>query len=206
MPDNDMTDELEILQGIIARLRSLDEPTRIRLLQTVATFFKLDLGSIGCSVPIRDALRPAGPTAAPLFSEREEISPKEFLMQKQPRTDVERIACLAYYLTHLRKTPHFKTADVSILNTEGAQPRFANAAHSVDNATKMGYLVPGTKGHKQLGAMGEQFVRALPDREAAKEVLARMKPRRFKKRPNGRVERPEDGQHTSEEGVPSPLS
>jgi len=46
------------------------------------------------------------------------MSPKDFLLEKQPRTDVERIACLAYYLTHYRATPHFKTIDLSILNTE----------------------------------------------------------------------------------------
>ena len=35
------------------------------------------------------------------------MSPKDFLMEKAPNTDVERIACLAYYLTHYRSTPHF---------------------------------------------------------------------------------------------------
>jgi hypothetical protein len=100
------------------------------------------------------------------------------MMQKQPTTDVEKVACLAYYLTHYRDTPHFKTLDVSKLNTEAAQPKFSNAAVAMENATKMNYLVPGTKGNKQLSASGEGFVQKLPDREAAKGAMSAFKSRR----------------------------
>ena len=106
------------------------------------------------------------------------MSPKAFLIEKQPRTDVERMACLAYYLTHYRDTPHFKTLDLSQLNTEAAQPKFANAANTTNNAVKRGYLVQSTKGQRQLGAAGERFVLALPDRDAAKAAMASVRPRR----------------------------
>ena len=99
-------------------------------------------------------------------------------MQKRPTTDVERVAVLAYYLTHYRDTPHFKTLDISKLNTDAAQPKFANAAVSVENATKMGYLVPAPKASKQLAAAGEVFVQLMPNREAAKEAMASARPRR----------------------------
>ena len=114
------------------------------------------------------------------------MSPKEFLFEKKPQTDVERIACLAHYLTHYRSTPHFKTTDLSLLNTEAAQPKFANTAYSSNNAVKLGYLVSSTKGQRQLSAVGERFVFALPDREAAKEALASLKRRsKTKKSRNG---------------------
>jgi hypothetical protein len=100
------------------------------------------------------------------------------MLEKAPQTDVERIACLAFYLTHHRSQPHFKTKDLSLLNTEAAQRRFANAAMAVVNATNSGYLVPSIKGCKQLSASGEQYVQVLPDREAARLVLERMRPRR----------------------------
>lgn len=90
---------------------------------------------------------------------------------KSPRTDVERIACLAYYLTHYRESPHFATADLTALNTESAQPRFANPSNSAKHATTGGYLVQASKGTKQLSAAGEQFVLALPDRETARKHL-----------------------------------
>jgi hypothetical protein len=116
------------------------------------------------------------------FSEEKILSPKEFLFQKKPQSDVERVAVLAYYLTHYKDTPHFKTLDISKLNTEAAQAKFSNAAYAVDNATKYGYLVPASKGNKQLSAAGELFVEALPDREAAKQAFKAERPKRkFKK-------------------------
>ena len=103
-------------------------------------------------------------------------------MEKAPKTDVERVACLAYYLTHYKGTPHFKTLDISQLNTEAAQPKFSNAGYSTNNALKLGYIVSSTKGHRQLSALGERFVQVLPDRKAAKEVLLSLRRRNRGKR------------------------
>src|ERR1700734_1832558 len=116
------------------------------------------------------------------FSDEKIVSPKEFLFQKRPQSDVERVATLAYYLTHYRDTPHFKTLDISKLNTEAAQAKFSNTAYAVDNATKQGYLVPAIKSNKQLSAPGELFVEALPDREAAKQAMQTARPKKRSKR------------------------
>ena len=125
------------------------------------------------------------------------MPPKTFMLQKQPVTDVEKVACLAYYLTHYRDTPHFKTLDISTLNTEAAQPKFSNAAVAMENATKMGYLVPATKGNKQLSGAGETSVQKLPDREAAKAAMSVSRPRRRARK--GRQEA-ESGQGQEVEG------
>jgi hypothetical protein len=170
-------DEVRVLTQILDALQRLDPQSRQRILETVATFFGLAVGS---PTQRRSINQPTG--VAPLpgsgsFSEDRALPPKQFLLEKQPRTDVERVACLAYYLTHYRSTPHFKTLDISKLNTEAAQIKFSNAAVAVDNATKLHYLVPAAKGTKQISALGEQFVLALPDREKAKAVMA-SRPRR----------------------------
>ena len=117
------------------------------------------------------------------FSEDRTMSPKEFMLDKRPRTDVERIVTLAYYLTHYRATPHFKTLDLSKLNTEAAQTKFSNAAKSVDNAAAAGLLVPAGKGQKQISAIGELYVQALPDREAARAAIAHARRKRKTRRP-----------------------
>ena len=129
----------------------------------------------------------------PRFSRAEELTPKDFLFQKQPNTDIERIACLAYYLTHYRDTPHFKTTDVSKLNTEAAQIKLSNPSYSVNNATRAGMLAAATKGLKQLSAQGEKYVEVLPDRDAARGLL---KPRSKSKRPHksASVDRPNSTQ------------
>lgn len=168
-----------ILTKVIADLRDLSSEEQQKLLETVATFF-------GLRAPTQSPSQARGiPTVTPVshppgggFSEARDVSPKEFIMQKQPRTDVERVACLAFYLTHYRNTPHFKTLDISKLNTEAAQSKLSNVYVAVENATKTNYLVPAGKGTKQISAAGEVFVQALPDRETAKAAMSKLKPRK----------------------------
>ena len=97
--------------------------------------------------------------------------PKQFVAQKRPATDTERVAVLAYFLTNARSTSEFKTKDVSAVNKEAAQRAFSNAAYAVDNATKAGYLAPGSKGAKQITTRGEALVEALPDRVRVQAAL-----------------------------------
>jgi hypothetical protein len=95
---------------------------------------------------------------------------------------VERVACLAFYLTHYRGTPEFTTLDISKINTEAAQRKLANATVAVNNASQYGYLAPAGKGMKQISAAGERYVQALPDYDAAKTLLASARPRWKSKR------------------------
>ena len=124
--------------------------------------------------------RPAGHRRPPppKKASREQPSPKDFLAQKQPNTDVERVACLAYYLTRHRGAKHFKTIDISKLNTEAGQRKFSNPAKSVNNATQAGFLARVSRGLKRLPAEGERYVDQLPDRAAAKAAFRARKARR----------------------------
>lgn len=172
--------DLDLLTRVMSDFKQLPPDERQILLQLVATNFKISTPNTRQSVSVHEALtEESGQIISPgRFSEDRSMSPKDFIMEKQPRTDVEKVACLAYYLTHYKNTPHFRTLDISKMNTDAAQPKFSNAAMAVDNATKSGYLVPATKGNKQLSARGEQFVQALPDRDAAKEVMSNTRIRR----------------------------
>lgn len=162
--------DAEALKIIIDTLNAANPETRERLLHTAATFF--GFGSPRQSSGISNSTLVEGsPIKTVAFSEDRGLSPKQFLLEKSPRTDVERVACLAYYLTHFREQRFFKTSDISELNTEAAQPKFSNTAFAVANAAKQGYLVAASGGAKQLSAQGERFVEALPDRFAAREAM-----------------------------------
>jgi len=100
------------------------------------------------------------------------------MSEKLARTDIERVACLAYYLTHYRDAPHFKTIDISKLNTEAAQIKLSNPTVAVNNAAAKGLLASASGGNKQISAVGEEFVAALPDRDLAKTVLQKIRTRR----------------------------
>ena len=180
---DETNNELSALQQIISALQVFDDDTKIKILKTTATFFKIDaLTSTKTFTGKKESSETIGQSLLETkFSDHQVISPKQFLLDKNPRTDVERVACLAFYLTHYRNTQYFKTLDISKLNTEAAQPKFSNPAQAVDNATKCGYLVPGTKGNKQISAIGERFVQALPNRDAARDIVRRSRPRRIKK-------------------------
>ena len=43
---------------------------------------------------------------------------KQFIAQKRPENLYQRVACLAYYLSHVLDTPRFKTKDISKANTD----------------------------------------------------------------------------------------
>ncbi len=172
MDDNNKTD-LEVLTTIVTALKTLDSETQKRTLQAVATF--LGITEVGITEKREIQQTNNNSSRSVSFSENRDMSAKEFLREKSPKTDIERVVCLAYYLTHYKNTPHFKTLDLSNLNTEAAQPKFSNAAFSVVNATNAGLLVPAVKGSKQLSAAGELFVQALPDRDAAKASIENMR-------------------------------
>ena len=166
----------ETFDAVVKMLLPLDSSSRSRVYRTVGTFFGFDDSyfKVGRNAGIRV---PSSVSREPQFSSSEEIAPKEFLLQKKPTTNVERIACLAYYLARYRGAPQFRTIEISKLNTEAAQTKLANASYTVRDAVQCGYLVEAAKGMKQLSAQGEQYVEALPDRDAAKKV----KPRKLKR-------------------------
>ena len=183
MPSDDEGDEslrdFKALQAVITALQALSPDARQRVFNSAATFLKIEIPHHAAHLStVKSTSRDNSSDTYPAYSVDTSMSAKEFLLEKQPKTDVERIACLAFYLTHYRDTPHFKTLDLSKLNTEAAQPKFSNAGNAANNAVKTHYLVASSKGNRQLSAIGEQFVRALPDRSAAKDVMSNARPRR----------------------------
>src|SRR2546426_8174007 len=133
---SDPNRDVELLQVIIGALQPVSREARVRILEAAASF--LGLQRIAATSNGRPSVSGSTRTdqRRPSFSADLSMSPKEFMLEKQPRTDVERVACLAYYLTNYRDQPSFKTLDLSKLNTEAAQPKFANAAYSANNAVK----------------------------------------------------------------------
>jgi hypothetical protein len=194
MSEKESSADASVLNDVISALRQLSAEDRQRVVETVITFFDIKgLRPIGLTpAPAGPFFQPTVPrkdTSQVSFSTDLAVPPKEFIMEKQPRTDVERVACLAYYLTHYRETPKFRTLDLSKLNTEAAQRKFANPAWAVHNAVKQGYLIQAGKGNKQLSAAGEQSVRALPDHEEARRLLKHFLPRkRARRKANKKVE------------------
>lgn len=110
------------------------------------------------------------------------VKPKDFMREKDPKNDVQRVACLAFYLTNVRDTAQFKARDLAALNTEAAGPKL-NMSRAVNNAQlQNAYLAVAGSGNKQITSLGEDVVNALPDQEAVKAAEAKKRPRRRKKK------------------------
>jgi len=185
---NKAVDEAVALTALVSALAPLDQPARVRLLRTISTFFELT----GADVYPESSLAQRATSAIeaerrgaahPSFSEDRSLSAKAFMIEKRPQLDTERIACLAYYLTHYRDQPTFKTLDLCKLNTEAAQIKLSNPTRAVDSAVAAHFLIPAGGGTKQLSAIGEVYVQALPDRSAAKEAIASLKKKRSRVKP-----------------------
>ena len=165
-------DDAAVLAEVIAAFRRLDPAARERVYETIGIFFQLKKPE-----PLSETRPAPAPTSfttapRPKFSADMAPSPKQFLMEKDSHTDVERVACLAYYLQQYRDQPNFSTLDISKLNTDAAQRKFANAAWSVTNAIKMGYLVPADRGTKQLSA-AQSGLRSSTTRAESERRLSR---------------------------------
>jgi hypothetical protein len=179
-------DEANVLSTLVSALAPLAQDGRVRLFKTLCTFFDLPFAERGTashvstqtasmSVPNHTQHGPGS------FSENRTPTPKSFLLEKRPQTEAERVACLAYYLTHYRDQALFKTLDLSKLNTEAAQIKFSNPARAVDGAAASLFLIPAGQGKKQLSAIGEVYVQSLPDRAAARAATADLRKRKTKR-------------------------
>jgi hypothetical protein len=179
--------ELESLGIVLHALESLNETQRLFVLKTAAERMQVKVVSpqLGSSHESHDANAPGhtnAATAADSGAAPNSQTPKQFLKAKLPKTDVLKVACLAYYLTTVRNKPHFKTIDLTKLNTEAGGAPLSNPSMAVANATRFNkYLSSVGKGNKQITALGEDVVVALPDEAAVKEALAH-KPKPRKKR------------------------
>jgi len=178
MPKTDYETEFDTLKQVLGLLSGVSPDARKRIIRAIATFV-----SSGEDVQA-DIDQSSWSPRKGGFTEDRTLSPKEFMLAKRPNSDVERIACLAYYLTHYRDTPEFKTKQLTDLNSEAGLPRIGNATRATDNAYGSHYLIQGTRGNKRISALGEQYIQVLPDREAAREILhAGIQTRKRRKRP-----------------------
>jgi hypothetical protein len=175
------------IKTIIKALTPMTPEHRVRALRWVLDDLKIELGpssdspdqmgtqktppASGVTPPAAAAAAAGGPT------------PKQFMDAKQPDSDIERVICLAYFLTHHRQVSAFKTKELSALNTEARGRAFSNISMASTNAVRQNnFLAPAGQGKKRITDRGEAVVEALPDREKVKAALSTRKVRRKRAR------------------------
>ncbi len=160
----DAKKQLKAMQAAQRALVSLERDEQVVVLDLLARNLGL--------TPVADPSTPAPVAGTPPPPAASPTSAKAFMAQKKPQTEIERMTCLAYYLSHYGNMPKFKTRDLTNLaKGDAAQPRFTNAAQSVKDAAKAKYFAPAGSGQKQMTTRGDALVEALPDRERVKKAL-----------------------------------
>jgi hypothetical protein len=170
--------EIQALSDVLAALDDLDdEKEKAWVLETASNRIGVQLG-----VGLRASSIGSGAAPSRSGGSGSHATPKDFMRDKSPKNDVQRVACLAFYLTYLRETPHFKARDLAALNTEAAGPKI-NMSRAVNNAQNQNrYLAVAGSGNKQITDVGEDVVNALPNQEAVKAAEEDKRPRRRKKK------------------------
>ena len=167
------------MQGALQALNNLEPDEQRRVLAWLAE--KLNFGNARAVVS-GNPVQPAFPRPGVGSGADGQATAKSFFVEKRPTTDVERVTCLAYYLSHYRGVTQFKTKDLTELSKEAAQPKFSNAAVAVHNATAQNqFLSAAGGGKKQITARGEALVEALPDQERVKTALQSIPLRGYRK-------------------------
>jgi hypothetical protein len=169
----DATKKLDAMKDAITALAQLEPEDRPSALYWIAQ----ELGVTGSLQSVGASLGSVGAnvidSGGGVIVDASAMTAKQFMSAKRPTTDVERIACLAYYLTHVKNTAEFKTLDLTTLNTEAAGRKFGNASQAANNALNQnGFLAPAGKGKRQITTRAEAVVEALPDREKVTAALA----------------------------------
>jgi hypothetical protein len=180
----DFNAELAALGTVLKVLGPLEEDKQQFVLRTAMDRLGIAATASGARTPLGSPpLGDAGLNPQAGTGSLAGVTPKAFMSSKRPITDVQRMACLAYYLTRARETTQFKTNELTKLNTDAAGDRFSNPAVAVMNATSgSGFLAPAGGGKKQITSLGEEVVDALPDQERVKAVIAEAKNSRRRKR------------------------
>src|SRR5580658_5498304 len=99
-----MSEEIEsvdvvVLSELLKTLNTLAPDARKRIIQSIATLYGVGTASPSAISPVLGNII-KNQTPRTSFSEDRSLSPKDFVWQKQPKTAIERVVCLAYYLQH----------------------------------------------------------------------------------------------------------
>ena len=175
-------DPADALKSVIAAINDLEPQMREWVLQSAASMWQIRMNPAppldpqGAASSSGLALGQANGDVASALS-RKDV--RAFIRLKKPETDVERVACLGYFLAKTAGAPGFTAKDVKQAHIDSGGSAI-NLPRALDNATRGAkYLSSRGPREKQLTTLGEDVVEALPNREAVN--LLKQKPARKRK-------------------------
>lgn len=100
MKTNVLQPDMAALGIVVTALDPLDEKQQLWVLETAASRFSLKVGNTVSGADVSAGkVGAAAAHGSKKIQDSENVSPKNFMRTKNPNTDVQRITCLAFYLT-----------------------------------------------------------------------------------------------------------
>ena len=175
-------DPSEALVAVVKALEDFSDPERLWVLQSAANRWSL---APPVSSPSFGGAVPSGNVTGSVLSNKngdaqQAIARKDarsFIRIKRPATDVQRVACLGYFVLQTTGQQGFSSKEVAQANVNSGSSKI-NLTRALDNATRQSKYLSSRGGNsKQLTTLGEDVVDALPDQQAVDELEAAVKGR-----------------------------
>lgn len=162
MAESPIDKELEAIKAVSNALGPFDADARLRILQYATQHLKLALGGAPVSPPTATAGSVAPPSTVPELQSPKIIDIRTFRDQKQPTTDVQMAAIVAFYLAELAPAGERKDS----IAQEDIEKYFKQAGHplpnqprfTLPNAKNAGYFESAGRGSYKLNAVGHNLV------------------------------------------------
>jgi hypothetical protein len=171
-------DSTAALVAVVSSLEPLNDQDRQWVLQSAASKFALTVPVVGGQASAASVstvvTTPSGASGATADAQSAiaRKDPRAFIRIKKPATDVQRVACIGYYLVQTTGQQGFTSKAISTAYTDSGGSKI-NMTRALDNATRGSkYLSTRGPGEKQLTTVGEDVVHALPDQAAVRAVEA----------------------------------
>ena len=114
-------EELTALGAVLGALEPLEESKRLFVLRTAVDRLAINEAFTPGTFELSEERRGGARTPTEGVG-RVGATPKDFMRSKQPKTDVQRVACLADYLAQARGTPQ-RTSESSTFSCSSQRPR-----------------------------------------------------------------------------------
>lgn len=170
-------DATTALVAVLKALEPLSDSDRQWVLKAALSRWSLQVSEPGKEKQFAPGVLPGSSSGGDVNAILANKDIRAFMRVKRPTTDIQRVACLAFYIVSTTGRAGFSFQEMAQAHTDSGQPKI-NLSRALDNATrKARYLSARGQGEKQLTTLGEDVVSALPDQEQVKALGGSVKGR-----------------------------
>lgn len=162
MTESEIKNELKAIETITNILQQLDKTAQQRVLQYAMQHLGLQVEQADLSPPTLSANRGAQVEQPTQHLQQQVVDIRSLRDQKQPSSDMEMVAIVAYYLSELAPEEDRKdtivTKDITTYFNQAGHPLPTGPQFTLPNAKAAGYFESAGRGKYKLNPVGHNLV------------------------------------------------